>query len=243
MNGFEQYYRAFSEDFLPSSPRGYERMVELTELVGEYLNLGDGALVLDIGCGAGISTMALINNDYRAVGIDSCEFLVEEGKKFFAENQIPAQILLADARKIPFEDAHFDAATMLANPFPHWSMEDFYAIARETFRVLKPGGTLMIDFADFVQLKFSGGWRNTHINFAGGAVISADHRFDSARGTLSRRFADARTGRGFSLDFHIWSEYMIKFILNLAGFEVEFWRADADFPRKVGIATKKGGNL
>ncbi|MCD6531005.1 class I SAM-dependent methyltransferase [bacterium] len=239
MNGFEKYYEKFAVQFLPDTLEGRERITELEELIDEFSPLPAGAKVLDLGCGGGISTIALARRGYEVVGIDIVPSLVQVCERATAE-YLNVSVALADARQMPFEDNYFDAVFVLANPFPHWNIHHFRKIANEIWRVLSDGGTAFFDFADFILLKISQQFREIEIdNSSEEPFIFVESKFDSANGSIKRKYLFPKTGEYFELDYYLWSEFILKFILKLVGFsEIECCRTDAEFPRKMCIARK-----
>jgi ubiquinone/menaquinone biosynthesis C-methylase UbiE len=100
--------------------------------------------LIDIGCGPGESTLFL-NRHYgaqaRVVGVDIGMDFVKLGGQMAQANRLPTGFLLADAYKLPFDDATFDVAITLEmiEHMPYWR-----EFLREAHRVLRPGGSLVI---------------------------------------------------------------------------------------------------
>jgi ubiquinone/menaquinone biosynthesis C-methylase UbiE len=113
------------------SKRFYDLLLSQVELM-------EGAVVLDVGCGTGavlekMGSIARING----YGIDSEKNMVAEAKRKCPEMNIQA----ANCAEMPFENNKFDLATacMAYHHFP-----DQKGFAREAARILKPGGRLYI---------------------------------------------------------------------------------------------------
>jgi SAM-dependent methyltransferase len=92
--------------------------------------------VLDIGCGAGWSTLMMREAGHDAHGLDlHPRHLVEAG----AAAELP--YIQGDAQNLPFEDGSFDAVAMYQTlehvPEPERAL-------RECLRVLRPSGRLMV---------------------------------------------------------------------------------------------------
>jgi len=102
--------------------------------------LGSGQSLLDIGCWDGRLLEKLRDAGlYKELaGID----IVEAGVDLAREKGFNAQVVDLNAGVIPFPDQHFDAVTMLA-VLEH--VFDPYSIIREIRRILRPGGTLIVD--------------------------------------------------------------------------------------------------
>jgi ubiquinone/menaquinone biosynthesis C-methylase UbiE len=115
----------------------YHALASQTDLAGKH--------VLDIGSGrgGGASYMHRYFKPAATIGIDLADSAVAFCAKVYAE--IPGlSFQAADAQNLPFGAAEFDIATNVesAHCYP-----DVARFAAETYRVLKPGGSLL--FADF----------------------------------------------------------------------------------------------
>lgn len=101
--------------------------------------LPKGARVLDIGCGTGQQTLLFKNNGYDVVGIDISGGLVKVANKKLGEGAC----LVADACKLPFADATFDAVSSAGSTVNH--IPDYECFFQEAGRVLKPGGHIFLE--------------------------------------------------------------------------------------------------
>jgi len=89
-----------------------------------------GALVIDVGCGTGISTRLLVERGYKAVGIDPNEAMLVEARRSGG-----ARYLRGEAAATGLPDASAELVTV-AQAF-HWF--EIASVMRELYRVLKPG--------------------------------------------------------------------------------------------------------
>jgi SAM-dependent methyltransferase len=101
-----------------------------------------GEAVLDIGCGAGVTTLALAASvlpDGRVVGVDISEPLVARARERTAAAAMPIDFRLEDAGRAALPDAAFDLL------FSRFGVM-FFDAPTEAFRhmrtALKPGGRL-----------------------------------------------------------------------------------------------------
>ena len=93
--------------------------------------------ILDIAAGTGTSSMALLAEGVSVVAADFSNGMLDEGRKRYPK----LEFVFADAMKLPFKDAEFDVVTM---SFGLRNVENHNTALKEFFRVLKPGGRLVI---------------------------------------------------------------------------------------------------
>jgi SAM-dependent methyltransferase len=115
----------YDEEFYPSPLEGpaWETAVRL-------LGSGPGELV-DVGCGTGQCSAALAELGWEVTGVDLSKDMLRR-----AMNR-GVRVAHADATKLPFDVAAFDAALSMLT---HTDFDDFGAAVREIARVLRPGG-------------------------------------------------------------------------------------------------------
>jgi SAM-dependent methyltransferase len=111
--------------------------------------------VLDIGCGAGRTTIGFAREKYRVVGMDISGALVHQA----VERYPGVEFYRMDATKLAFRDRSFDAVMFSFN-----GIDCLYPVSqrieaiRETFRVLKPGGIFVFSSHNLIGSIFSGGY-------------------------------------------------------------------------------------
>lgn len=104
---------------------------------------GEGGSVLDIGCGAGASTLAMarrVGSAGHCVGLDISEPLVTLARsRARAEGSSNAEFIAADAQTYAFEPDRFDA---VVSRFGVMFFDDSVAAFANIRRAVKPGGKL-----------------------------------------------------------------------------------------------------
>jgi len=106
-----------------------------------------GQRVLDVGCGRGELVIHSALRGARAVGIDYSETAVAIAQGALASHPADvrqrAAFALMEARRLGFPDASFDTALM-TDVVEHLYPQELMNVLRETRRVLKPGGRLVV---------------------------------------------------------------------------------------------------
>ena len=104
-------------------------------------HMPDNARVLDIGCGAGRTTVALAELGLDVVGIDMSEAMIEAAREQARMARVDVTLQVMDAMTLDFPEASFDAALFSYNgiellPGMAGKRRLFHGLAR----VLKTGG-------------------------------------------------------------------------------------------------------
>lgn len=118
----------FRSGFARAEARRFQRMAALKM----------GASVLEIGCGAGLTTRALVDilRPSQVAAVDFDERQVERARRRLAA--IPnVEVRQVDATSLPFGDGEFEVVVAIGvlHHVPGWRV-----VLREVARVLRPGG-------------------------------------------------------------------------------------------------------
>jgi ubiquinone/menaquinone biosynthesis C-methylase UbiE len=119
-------------------------------LLVRLLRLSRGGRILEVGCGRGIGLAAIARRLKPASlnGIDVDDHLLAVAEGALGRRSIPARLLGADVRSMPFDDASFDTVFDFGTCY-HVSRPA--AALREVARVLRPGG-LFVHESGMAQL-------------------------------------------------------------------------------------------
>ncbi len=111
--------------------------------------IGEGAVVVDIGCGAGMDLLLAAKSAGprgRAIGVDMTEAMAEKTRRSARSAGLQnVEVRIGDAMSLPLGDAAADV--VISNGVINLT-PDKAAAYGEVFRVLKPGGRFL--YADIV---------------------------------------------------------------------------------------------
>ncbi len=116
----------------------------ITDLLRDEFPAGQNRRVLSVGCGVGWE-MKFISRYGEAYGIDPSPTAIEYCK----EAGISKNLFVSGAEKLQFEDTFFDAVFIL-DVLEHVERDE--AALTEIYRVLKPGGILVLTVPAFPLL-------------------------------------------------------------------------------------------
>jgi ubiquinone/menaquinone biosynthesis C-methylase UbiE len=117
----------------------------LTDWGLEKISIEPHSAILDVGCGGGrtVSKLAAIATQGKVRGIDYSDESVAVSQKTNAGwiDKGRVEIRQGSVSQLPFSDDVFDLVTAVET---HYFWPDLTADTREVFRVLKPGGALIL---------------------------------------------------------------------------------------------------
>jgi SAM-dependent methyltransferase len=102
---------------------------------------------LEVGSNWGRWCVAAARRGYVPTGVDPSLKGVQAAKRVAEQLGVEAEYVVGDARHLPFPDASFDVAFSYS-VFQHFSKRDALAAFDELGRVLKPGGTALVQLAN-----------------------------------------------------------------------------------------------
>ena len=128
------------------------------DLFSQILNLSPNSNILDLCCGQGRHSLEFAIRGFQYVeGLDRSHYLIQKAKCSAKKEGLNVRFREGDARKLPYTPDVFDVVMILGNSFGYFeTTNDDLRVLREVFRVLKPGGNIIIDVADgeFVKEHF-----------------------------------------------------------------------------------------
>jgi ubiquinone/menaquinone biosynthesis C-methylase UbiE len=111
------------------------------------LNLPNGAVILDLCCGAGRHSRALAARGFNVVAIDLSADLLKEAARQPRSSRGTIKYVRADMRRLPIPDHMIDGAISMFTSFGYFpNDEQNIRVLREVSRVLKPGASFLMDY-------------------------------------------------------------------------------------------------
>lgn len=148
--------RAWQGDFYADGSGYFGRLLQRRQhLVAHLLDglpYGSGRTALDCGCGSGVYLETLVARGYAATGLDLSPGMLEACTRRFAgagNGRAAVRLVQGDVESLPFADHSFDVVLCIG--VLGYLLEDAQAL-REITRVLKPGGSVIINVTNAFSL-------------------------------------------------------------------------------------------
>jgi SAM-dependent methyltransferase len=113
---------------------------------------GEGRVFLEVGCNWGRWCIAAARRGYVPVGIDPSLRAIQAARRVARQLGVEAFYVVADARHLPFASAGFDVAFSYS-VFQHFAKPDAVASFDELGRVLRRGGSALVQMANVYGLR------------------------------------------------------------------------------------------
>lgn len=118
---------------------------EYDSAIIETLNPVDSERILDVGCGTGVLTKSIAEKVFSTggscIGIDAAANMIRIAQRKRQGQNCTFQV--AAAESLPFSDGYFDCVVS-SMFFHHVQLDLKLAALTESYRILKPGGRLVI---------------------------------------------------------------------------------------------------
>jgi len=198
------------------------------KLLAEYAKEGDK--VLDSGCASGRLYGILRGRKADYFGIDISERLIEIAQKSYPEGKFQT----ADAFNLPFPDNFFDKVFSVS-VLHNIPSEDFrFRYLKETKRVLKPGGLLILRVWDFWRRKafFKSLFKFTFLKLIGKSKLDYKDVFVPWKNSVGEVFLQRY--------FHCFTKKELEKLTGKTGFIIKkSWRAGTDPRTNIYLIAEK----
>jgi ubiquinone/menaquinone biosynthesis C-methylase UbiE len=138
------YYDEFSTWYERERGQGYHQMLDDLE-VGLVRRYGQGADILEVGCGTGLILERVAEFAGRAAGIDLSDGMLAKARERGLD------VVQGSATELPYDDESFDVVysfKVLAH------VEDIETAMAEMARVTRPGGYVLAEFYNPRSLRY-----------------------------------------------------------------------------------------
>ena len=101
--------------------------------------------MLEVACGTGHTSELLIDKGFQPISCDLTAAMLNKAKSRFTAGKEQPTFIEANALNLPFKDEHFDliVSTRFLHLFDYSTQKQ---VLLEMYRVLKPGGRIVVDF-------------------------------------------------------------------------------------------------
>ena len=139
----EYFERGYAQRWSLGAPSDLLR--EEARGIATLFQLSHTSRVVDVACGHGKHALALAEErGCRVVGIDFAASLLSRARHLALERRAAVRWIRGDMRRLPLQDECASAALIL-DAFGFFETEDEHeAVAREAFRILESGGSLLM---------------------------------------------------------------------------------------------------
>ncbi len=190
-----EFDEVFDEDYLYFyGPQVGESAKGDTELIRRLLELQRGANVLDLACGHGrIANALAAEGGVYVSGLDASELFLSRAREAAAEAGIEVDYRHGDMRTLPWPDETFDVVISWFTSFGYFDDGGNRAVLAEIHRVLRPGGKVLIENNNLVELLPR--WLPAVIVERGEDFAIDRSRFDPITGRATTERTVVRDGR------------------------------------------------
>lgn len=117
-------------------------------LFQKHLGSGENRKVLDLACGTGVISHLLFDLGFNVTGLDWSDAMLAKARAKSKKRKSNISFLTGDAEKTGEEEGSYDVIVMRHLV---WTLVDPQTAFAHWFKLLKPGGKLLIIDGDFVR--------------------------------------------------------------------------------------------
>lgn len=110
--------------------------------------------ILDIGCGNARNLIPFAKLKFQCYGLDFSENMLKNARLLANNNKVKINLKKSDITKISYKDNFFNYCLHIASLHHLNTKEKQLKSLQETFRVLNPGGLVLLTVWNKLQLKF-----------------------------------------------------------------------------------------
>jgi len=207
----------FGEEYVALYPHRNDSEAErAVSLISNTLGERPVRRVLDLACGSGRHARYL-GAKWWTSGVDLSEVMLRMAQKA----KIPARLVRADIRRLPYRDASFDLVVNLFTSFGYFETDaEHEQVMRDVARLTAPGGTFVLDFFNASEVRRNLEPYDDEASVAGRKVeqrreITADGRF------VVKHITMKGAGKEFIERVRLFTKDELVGMLSRAGFSIE----------------------
>lgn len=185
--------QVFDEDYLFFyEPRLADAAESDVDTIWRLLELQPGMELLDLACGHGRIANRLAERGVRVTGLDATGLFVDRARADAAARGVDVHYVQGDMRALPWPDARFDRIVSWFTSFGYFDDNENRDVLRQAHRVLLPGGRLLIETNNLVELLPR--WLPAVVSERDGNLAIDRSRFDPATGRATTERVLIRDG-------------------------------------------------
>jgi len=128
-------------------------------------------LLLDVGCGVGISMLPFVKNGFECIGIDISPIQLKFARKFARKHNVKFRLKVGNVTKLPFDDNVFDYVISTAVIHHLDNKKKRLSALLELKRVLKQNGRLFISVWNYNQTRFLESKKDVYVPWTHKGVV------------------------------------------------------------------------
>lgn len=212
------------------NPRAAQAKLEVEQVL-KNVRLSKGAKILDLACGTGRHSVQFAKKDLQVTGLDFTSNFITTARKAAAKENVDVKFIRGDMKNLKphFGVDEFDLVVSLFNSFGYFNVRtDDLKMLKEVYRVLKPGGRLVINTlnGEGVKLAMKKPISNGREPIEKVFVIDKAHYDDKKKKTFAHwTIIDARKNKvkisRLAFDQNVYTHSELKKLLIKAGFKIE----------------------
>jgi SAM-dependent methyltransferase len=232
---FDEDYLHFYRDVIDS------RVEQEIELIWRLLGLAPGTEVLDLACGHGRLANPLAGRGCRMTGLDSSATFLDAARR--ESSEFGVDYVRGDMRELPWT-GEFDVVLNWFTAFGYFSDTDNRRVLTEMHRALRPGGRLVMELNNLVDLLPR--YRERSVHEVGDDMMIDHHRLDplSMRSVVERTVVRDGKVRRVPYSVRLFTAPELRYWLQHAAFaDIAFHGEDgeplnSEHRRMIAVATR-----
>jgi ubiquinone/menaquinone biosynthesis C-methylase UbiE len=163
------------------------------DAIWRLLKLEPDVAVLDLACGHGRIANRLAERGARVTGLDATPLFLDRARRDGASRGVDVDYVEGDMRLLPWTDERFDRVVSWFTSFGYFDDQGNRRVLQEAHRVLRPGGRLLIENNNLVELLPR--WQRASVTERDGDFAIDRSYFDPTTGRATTERMIIRDGR------------------------------------------------